>query len=73
MQGESLFNDGIGVVTFLTILGLAQSGVENFSIGGTVGPFGLEGGGWRLGGLLGAGFWFLRFKIGLEIIDNAHG
>jgi CPA1 family monovalent cation:H+ antiporter len=33
IAGESLFNDGIGVVTFLTILGLAQTGVGNFSIG----------------------------------------
>tara|TARA_B100000497_G_C7692833_1_gene421826 strand:+ start:2082 stop:3347 length:1266 start_codon:yes stop_codon:yes gene_type:complete len=31
--GESLFNDGIGVVIFLTIYAIAQKGIENITMG----------------------------------------
>ena len=62
ISGESLFNDGVGVVLFLSILEVAKLGIENLSAGEIGWVFIKEaGGGIVWGWMLGyAAFYLLR-------------
>lgn len=66
ISGESLFNDGVGVVLFITFLEVAQMGVQNTSVWNIIWLFVREAGGGLLFGLL---LGYIGY-LALRSIDN---
>lgn len=64
--GESLFNDGVGVVVFITLYNIANKGLSHFSLSHTLIEFFQEvGGGLLLGALIG----WITYRL-LKSIDD---
>jgi monovalent cation:H+ antiporter, CPA1 family len=72
ISGESLFNDGVALVLFITFFEIAQLGVDTISIGKVVWLFIKEAGGGLLFGAILGYFGYLALKsidnYGLEVM-----
>ena len=71
MEGESLFNDGVAVVAFNLLLGIAL-GAESFDVPVTLARFcAFVGIGISIGGLIGFGISFLTQRFDLPLVEQS--
>jgi len=68
ITGESLFNDGVGVVIYLVLVGIATTGIGNVTVTSVAHDFLVEAGG---GIILGLVLGYICYKM-LKSIDNYH-